>query len=57
MGSTGQFQEKIQQLMTRRGAHGWGQKSELETETVFSYVSFCTAVGPVSWALVGILSE
>lgn len=48
MGSTGQFQEKIQQLMTRRGAHGSGQKSEHETETVFRYVSFCIAVGPVS---------
>lgn len=48
IGATGQFQEKIQQLMTRRGAHGLGQKPELETETMFSYVSFCAAVGPVS---------
>lgn len=46
MGAPGQLQEKIQQLMIRHGAHGSGQKPELETETMFSYVSFCTAVGP-----------
>lgn len=31
VGSTGRFQETVQQLMTMYGAHGSGQKPELET--------------------------